>query len=129
NYVRWEERMKGFLLDPLIRQRDDELSADSTDTGFSPGSRARFTPGIVLGQRYRIVNLLGRGGMGEVYRADDLLLKQPVAIKVLLTAAIADRGAISRFRNEVRIARQVTHPNVCRVYDIGEAEGLTFLTM
>jgi serine/threonine-protein kinase len=89
----------------------------------------RFPPGTLLGQRYRIVSLLGRGGMGEVYRANDLLLGQTVALKFLPAAATANEAALSRFRNEVRTARQVSHPNVCRVYDIGEAEGLTYLTM
>src|SRR5215471_7667921 len=92
-------------------------------------NEARFPSGAVLAQRYRIVNLLGRGGMGEVYRADDLLLRHSVALKFLPTAATSSESALTRFRNEVRIARQVSHPNVCRVYDIGEAEGLTFLTM
>jgi serine/threonine-protein kinase len=67
--------------------------------------------------------------MGEVYRADDLLLGQTVALKFLPAAATATASVLSRFRNEVRIARQISHPNVCRVYDIGEAEGLTYLTM
>jgi serine/threonine protein kinase len=67
--------------------------------------------------------------MGEVYRADDLLLGQPVALKFLHAAATASDSALSRFRNEVRIARQVSHPNVCRVYDIGEVDGLIYLTM
>jgi serine/threonine-protein kinase len=88
-----------------------------------------FPPGIVLAQRYRIVHLLGRGGMGEVYRADDLLLGQPVALKFLLASARASLSELSRFRNEVSTGRQVSHPNVCRVYDIGEAEGLTYLSM
>lgn len=79
--------------------------------------------------RYRIVALLGRGGMGEVYRADDLSLDQPVALKFLATAATRDQSAITRFRNEVRIARQVSHPNVCRVYDLAEVEGDYFLSM
>src|SRR5262249_55647136 len=92
-------------------------------------NEARFPPGAVLAQRYRIVNLLGQGGMGEVYRADDLLLRQPVALKFLRTAATWNEFALTRLRNEVRIARQVSHPNICRVYDIGEAEGFTFLTM
>jgi serine/threonine-protein kinase len=77
-----------------------------------------------LAQRYRIVNLLGRGGMGAVYRADDLLLEHSVAIKFLPPAATVDERAVSRFRNEVRIAREVTHVNVCRVYDIGEPKAL-----
>jgi len=89
----------------------------------------RFPPGTLLAQRYRIVSLLGRGGMGEVYRANDLLLGQTVALKFLPPEATANEAALNRFRNEVRTARQVSHPNVCRVYDIGEAEGLTYLTM
>jgi serine/threonine-protein kinase len=82
----------------------------------------------VLAGRYRIVALLGRGGMGEVYRADDLTLDQPVALKFLPEAA-NDAERLERFRQEVRIARKVTHPNVCRVYDISEAEGRHFLSM
>jgi hypothetical protein len=89
----------------------------------------RFPPGTLLAQRYRIVSLLGRGGMGEVYRANDLLLGQTVALKFLPAQWTSHEGALARFRNEVRIARQISHPNVCRVYDIGEAEGATYLSM
>jgi serine/threonine protein kinase len=89
----------------------------------------RFPPGTLLGQRYRIVSLLGRGGMGEVYRANDLLLGQPVALKFLPAEWTSHEETLARFRNEVRIARQISHPNVCRVYDIGEAEGSTYLSM
>ena len=74
----------------------------------------RFPPGTLLAQRYRIVSLLGRGGMGEVYRANDLLLAQTVALKFLPVRATSDESTLARFRNEVRIARQVAHPNVCR---------------
>ena len=66
--------------------------------------------------------------MGEVYRATDLKLGQPVALKFLLEVAY-DPGALARFHSEVRIARQVSHPNVCRVYDIGDVEGMTYLCM
>jgi hypothetical protein len=89
----------------------------------------RFVPGTLLAGRYRIVGLLGRGGMGEVYRADDLTLGQPVALKFLPPQLSADFERLARFRAEASTARQVSHPNVCRVYDIGEAEGLTFLSM
>jgi serine/threonine-protein kinase len=89
----------------------------------------RFIAGTILASRYRIVSLLGRGGMGEVYKAEDLKLKQTVALKFLPEASALDGGALARFHNEVRIARQVAHPNVCRVYDIGEVEGLHFLSM
>ena len=106
-----------------------DLTADSTVTITTPAAHLGFAPGTILAQRYRIVHLLGRGGMGEVYRADDLLLGQSVALKFLPAAATASASALSRFRNEVRTARQVSHPNVCRVYDIGEVEGLTYLSM
>src|SRR5258708_7598551 len=90
---------------------------------------ARFIPGTMLAERYRIVGLLGRGGMGEVYRADDLKLGQPVALKFLPEHLLSDGAALARFHREVRVARQVSHRNVCRVYDIGEIEGRHFLSM
>ncbi len=89
----------------------------------------RFPPGTLLAQRYRVVSLLGRGGMGEVYRANDLLLGQTVALKFLPAQWTSHEATLARFRYEVRIARQISHPNVCRVYDIGEAEGATYLSM
>ncbi len=89
----------------------------------------RFTPGQIIAERYRVVALAGRGGMGEVYRAEDLKLSQIVAIKFLPASLSQDAGALARFHSEVRIARQVSHPNVCRVFDIGDADGIPFLTM
>ena len=83
----------------------------------------------MLSGRYRFVALLGRGGMGEVYRADDLKLGQSVALKFLPRRFVSDPERLSRFLNEVRTARQVAHPNVCRVYDVGEADGEHFLSM
>jgi hypothetical protein len=84
---------------------------------------------MMLAGRYRIVGLLGKGGMGEVYRADDLKLAQPVALKFLPDHLMTDGAALARFHREVRIARQVSHHNVCRVYDIGEIDGRHFLSM
>jgi hypothetical protein len=98
------------------------ISSDSLPVGG-------FTPGMVLAERYRIIGLIGRGGMGEVYRADDLKLGQPVALKFLPKALAEDPVRRERLFAEVRIARQVSHPNICRVYDIGELEGRHFLTM
>jgi serine/threonine-protein kinase len=72
--------------------------------------------------------MLGKGGMGEVYRAFDIILNQTVALKFLTESRLTD-AAMIRFRNEVRIARQVSHPNVCRVYDLGMVDGLNFLSM
>ncbi len=88
-----------------------------------------FSPGTILSERYRIIGLVGRGGMGEVYRADDLKLGQPVALKFLPAKLASEPAWIERFYAEVRHARGVSHPNVCRVYDVGEIEGRHFLSM
>ena len=79
-----------------------------------PLDDARFAPGHIFASRYRIVNLLGRGAMGEAYRAEDLKLGQPVAIK-LLGVGGARRWDVPRFTTEVRLARMISHPNVCGV--------------
>ena len=97
------------------------------------GEKARFTPGTTLNKRYRIVGLLGKGGMGEVYRADDLKLGHPVALKFLTEKLSQDKAMLARFHSEVSTAHRVTHPNVCRVHDIGEVTTSTgklhFLSM
>ena len=94
-----------------------------------PADDPGFAPGQVLLERYRIVAPLGHGGMGDVYRADDLKLGQPVALKFLPRRFGEDPARLERFHAEVRHARQVSHPHVCRVYDIGEFEGQLFLSM
>ena len=99
--------------------------ADSPD----PYDQSRFLPGAVVAGRYRIVGLVGRGGMGEVYRADDLKLGQPVALKFLPESLAGDATRLARFLGEVRMARQVSHSSVCRVYDIGETDHLHFISM
>jgi hypothetical protein len=98
-------------------------------TSSSSADEGRFLPGALLVGRYRIIGLLGRGGMGEVYRATDLALGQAVALKFLPEEASRNPRLLERFHGEVRVARLVSHPNVCRVFDIGEAEGLPFLSM
>jgi serine/threonine protein kinase len=113
---------------PLPPRSGSALSSRiSSSTAYT--SEGRFLPGRLLAGRYRIIALLGKGGMGEVYRADDLTLGQPVALKFLPDDAARDQGLLERFKNEVRIARRVSHPNVCRVYDVGEVEGHVFFTM
>ncbi len=117
----------GARVDGAATRRFD---AQKTPTQSHPSiDDARFVPGTILSQRYRIVGLLGKGGMGEVYRADDLKLGQPVALKFLPDHLLSDGAALARFHREVRVARQVSHRNVCRVYDIGETDGRQFLTM
>jgi serine/threonine-protein kinase len=100
----------------------------SQQASHSSRDEGRFAPGTLIADRYRIISPLGRGGMGEVFRADDLTLGQPVALKFLPDSMI-DNSMLERFRNEVRIARRISHPNVCRVYDIGETDNQVFLSM
>jgi serine/threonine-protein kinase len=125
----------GFSFDDATQRLDkpSTSSAKSADkkslTSLDSIDDARFVPGTILADRYRIVGLLGKGGMGEVYRADDLKLAHPVALKFLPDHLMSDSAALTRFHREVRVARQVSHKNVCRVYDIGEIEGRLFLSM
>jgi hypothetical protein len=109
---------------PVRTPSPSSLSSSSGSLG-----EGRFVPGALLAGRYRIVALLGRGGMGEVYRAHDLTLGQEVALKFLPEVAARNPAALARFYNEVRIARQVSHANVCRVYDLGEVDGQPYLSM
>ncbi len=116
------------LSSPVPSARRPGSKSSHTSATTRDAAEGRFVPGTVLVGRYRIVALLGKGGMGEVYRADDLTLGQPVALKFLPSAAESEE-TLARFRSEVRLARRVSHTNVCRVYDIGEAEGRHFLSM
>lgn len=102
-------------------------SVDSSLSGSS--HHGRFLPGTKVADRYRIVSLVGKGGMGEVYRADDLKLGHTVALKFLPRNLADDPQRLDYFHNEVRLTRQISHPNVCRVYDIGEFDGQHFLSM
>jgi serine/threonine-protein kinase len=111
------------------RSSDSRGTRPVSAPSFDSFDNARFLPGTILAGRYRIVGLIGSGGMGEVYRADDMRLGQPVALKFLPEEFEQDASRLSRFLGEVRIARQVTHPNVCRVYDVAEADGKHFLSM
>jgi serine/threonine-protein kinase len=113
----------------LITHEVATPSKRSSSFSFESIDNARFIPGDVLADRYRIVGLLGRGGMGEVYRADDLKLKQPVALKFLPESLTANGAALARFYREVSVARQISHRHVCRVYDVAEFEGQHFISM
>ena len=95
----------------------------------SPTGERQHIPGTILAGRYRIIERVGHGGMGEVFRAEDLRIGQMVALKFIRHAHERGPASLELFLNEVRLARQIGHPNVCRVYDIGEADGTPFLSM
>ena len=118
------------ILDASKPDGDKTVAAPARAAATPPPLRnGGFAPGTVLAERYRIVALLGRGGMGDVYRAEDIKLGNVVALKFLPASVQNDAAALAAFHAEVRNARQVSHPNVCRVYDIGEVNGQHFLTM
>ncbi len=110
------------------------LEAESlADSGEAPTLAFRsewsFSAGQVHGDRYRIRAVLGRGGMGEVWRAYDLKLRQEVALKALRSELIQDANALESLRQEVRAAREVISPNVCRVFDLQELDGQELVSM
>jgi tetratricopeptide (TPR) repeat protein len=124
-------------VESLLEFHDEEPSVVAGGRAFqtaSPSShRANvpappdlFAPGTIFASRYRMVTRIGRGGMGDVWRADDLVLETPVALKLIFST---NPDARQRIMNEVRLARRITHPAVCRVFDFGEAEGQLFFSM
>ena len=112
-----------------INESPTKILQSGKPSNTTPSDNGRFVAGNVLAKRYRILGLLGTGGMGEVYKADDLELGQTVALKFLPETFSKNEQALARFRGEVRTARQVSHPNVCRVFDIGEINGVYYLSM
>ncbi len=86
-------------------------------------------PGALLGQRYEILQILGEGGMGAVYKARDVELNRMVALKVIRPDLAGNQAIIDRFKQELLLATQVTHKNVIRIYDLSEADGMKFITM
>lgn len=92
-------------------------------------SAREFARGMTFAGRYDIIEELGKGGMGSVYRTEDKSIKEEVALKLIRPEVAADEGTIERFRNELKFARRITHRNVCKMYDLGEYEGLYYITM
>ncbi|HSP69717.1 MAG TPA: protein kinase, partial [Bryobacteraceae bacterium] len=118
------------LLSELLRlleesDRDSKLLSRPALTrarALAPDEGPRFSPGIVLARRFRIVRFIARGGMGEVYEAEDLELGERVALKAIRRNIAPDSELLSLFKKEVQLARRVTHPNVCRIFDLAQHE-------
>jgi serine/threonine protein kinase/tetratricopeptide (TPR) repeat protein len=88
-----------------------------------------LTRGTLFASRYEIIEELGKGGMGKVYRVEDKKIKEEIALKLIKPEIASDRKTIERFSNELKIARKIAHRNVCRMYDLGEEKGTHFITM
>jgi serine/threonine protein kinase/Tol biopolymer transport system component len=107
----------------LISPRD----VDVTETLETP--KAELTTGSTFAGRYQIIEELGIGGMGRVYKVNDTDIKEKIALKLLKPEIVADENTIERFRNEIKLARKIAHKNVGRMFDLGKAEGTYFITM
>lgn len=109
----------------VIVPKDAGKASAPARAGSVPG----IAPGSVLGNRYRIVSVLGEGGMGVVYKAHDLELDDLVALKMVKPGALADGSQLERLKDEIKLARRITHPNVLRTFDFGEIGGLPYISM
>ena len=103
--------------------KDSDLPDPESDSEPTTVLSSNFTPGKVLGKRYRLIRLLGRGGMGEVWQAYDLKLRLEVALKSVRRGIFSDARALETLRQEVRSAREVLSPEVCRIFDLVEVDG------
>ncbi len=118
--------------DTLAIPTSDGVPSDTPQRWSQPGSVAPTRPlarGAILGGRYEIVQELGEGGMGMVYKARDREVNRLVALKVILPDLAASHEMLERFKKELVLARQITHPNIVRIYDLGVADGYRFITM
>ena len=104
-------------------------SEDIAVTETIEAAKEELTRGSTLADRYEIIEELGKGGMGRVYRVEDTKLKQEIALKLIKPEISSDKKTIERFRNELKLARNIRHKNVCGMFDLGEAEGARFITM
>ncbi len=108
----------------LLKSSEDIAA---TETIVAP--KEDLTRGKILANRYEIIEELGKGGMGKVYRVEDKKLNQDIALKLIKPEIASDKKTIERFRNELKTARMIAHRNVCKMYDLGEDKGTRYITM
>jgi tetratricopeptide (TPR) repeat protein/tRNA A-37 threonylcarbamoyl transferase component Bud32 len=115
----------GKCATPLPSSKD--ISVSQTETLQAPIKE--LTMGATFAGRYQVIEELGKGGMGRVYKVQDTKIKEKIALKLIKPEIASDRETIERFSNELRLSRRIGHRNVCKMFDIGEAEGAHFITM
>jgi len=108
-------------------QASKEIPAMPTETIIAP--KKELTTGATFAGRYQVIEELGKGGMGTVYKVFDSEIKEKIALKLLKPEVASDEDTVERFRNEMKLARKIGHKYVCRMYDLGRAEGNYFITM
>jgi serine/threonine protein kinase/tetratricopeptide (TPR) repeat protein len=117
------------LADQTLATGGQGWSVPAADGVVSNTALIQLSPGTSIGARYEIIRLLGQGGMGAVYQANDKELDRQVAIKVIRADMASNPEILRRFKQELILARQITHKNVIRIFDLGQAEGIKFITM
>jgi len=110
-----------------IQPSSADLSVYQTETLITPIKE--LTTGSTFAGRYQVIEELGKGGMGRVYKVFDIEIKEKVALKLLKPEIAADQETIERFRNELKLARKISHHNICRMHDISKEEGAYYITM
>lgn len=128
---RLEETVEDSTLLQELRRLVEHADPDASFLRPIPGilAAASIQPGDLVAQRFEIIRPIGRGGMGEVFEALDRKLGERVAIKVIARDFAMDAGLLERFQREVQIARRISHPNICRIHDLGEHAGMPYLSM
>lgn len=104
-------------------------SHGATRPGLPPDGEHLYKPGDVIAGRYAVVDMIGRGGVGCIYKVQDNILEETVVLKILLPSFVSDKSMVDRFLNEARIARKLTHPHIVRIHDVGRVEQTVFISM
>ena len=113
----------------IVGKSRSDITPSMATAAFKAIGATVFEDGTVLGGRYQILKLLGMGGMGAVYKARDLEVDRIVGLKVIRPDLAGNPAILARFKQELVLARQVTHKNIIRIYDLNEADGVKFITM
>lgn len=114
---------------PRIRIDAQPSPRPSGEEGGGGAPELQFRRGQVVAERYSVLNMIGRGGMGAIYKVHDNVLGETVALKTLLPQFVRDKMVVERFFNEAKIARRLAHPNIVRVHDIGQSQGSVYISM